>query len=101
MSDLYPPMTLDGEERFDYWVAKGVLRRQEVIEPFERPAKGWHGHRTVYYTPNGEEWRIPAVQLIHEAAGKSGGWNEHFERIEGRTTGGSKPDAKGAAAPME
>ena len=86
MSDGYPPMTFDGEHRFDHWVAEGLLHREEVIEPFE-PVKGYHGIRTVYYTPKGEEWRIPASKLIWHAASKSGGWNEHFERLEGMLFG--------------
>jgi hypothetical protein len=87
MSDAYPPATFDGEDRFDHWVAKGVLHREEVIEPFDPPAKKYLGHRTVFYTPKGEEWRIPASKLIWEASGKSGGWNEHFERLEGMLFG--------------
>jgi hypothetical protein len=87
MSDGYPPVTFDGEERFDRWVAQCVLHREEVIEPFEEPTKRWHGVRTVYYTPKGEEWRIPAVKLLREASTKSGGWNEYFERREGMLFG--------------
>jgi hypothetical protein len=87
MSNHYPPMTFEGEDRFDHWVAEGLLHREEVIEPFESPVKGYLGHRTVYYTPKGEEWRIPAMKLIWEASGKSGGWNEHFERLEGMLFG--------------
>jgi hypothetical protein len=92
MSDLYPPMTFEGEDRFERWVAKGVLHREEVNEPFDKPvqtARGetYLGHRTVYYTPKGEEWRIPAIKLISNASDKSGGWNEYFERLEGMLFG--------------
>jgi hypothetical protein len=87
MLHAYPPATFDGEERFEHWVAKGVLHREEVVEPWDRPARKYLGHRTVYYTPKGEEWRIPASKLIWEASGKSGGWNEHFERLEGMLYG--------------
>jgi hypothetical protein len=87
MGDAYPPMRFDGEDRFDHWVAQGVLHREEVIEPFDNPTKRWHGHRTVYYTPKGEEWRIRAMQLVMKMATKSGGWNEHFERLEGMLFG--------------
>jgi hypothetical protein len=84
----YPPMTFNGEDRFDHWVAEGLLHREEVIEPFDPPLRGYLGHRTVYYTPKGEEWRIPATKLIWEASRKSsGGWNEHFERLEGMLYG--------------
>jgi hypothetical protein len=90
--EVYPPMTFDGEDQFEHWVAEGVLHREEVIEPFDAPTRTSRGHtyvgrRTVYYTPKGEEWRIPAMKLIWHAAGKSGGWNEHFERLEGMLFG--------------
>jgi hypothetical protein len=92
MSDAYPPMTFEGEDRFEHWVAKGVLHREEVNEPFDKPVQTSRGqtclgHRTVYYTPKGEEWRIPAIKLISDAADKSGGWNEYFERLEGMLFG--------------
>lgn len=82
-SDLYPPPLFDGEAAFDRWVTNGVLHKAVVDEPFKKPTEKWLGHRTVYYTPKGEEWRIPAHRLVEEASGKSGGWNEHFERLEG------------------
>jgi hypothetical protein len=92
MSNVYPPITFEGEDRFDHWVAKGVLHREEVNEPFDPPIQTSRGqtclgHRTVYYTPKGEEWRIPASRLIWQASGKSGGWNEYFERLEGMLFG--------------
>jgi hypothetical protein len=92
MSDMYPPMTFDGEDRFDHWVVEGVLHREEVKEPLDKPyltswGKTHLGRRTVYYTPKGEEWRIPAMKLIWDASGKAGGWNEYFERLEGMLFG--------------
>lgn len=87
MGDTYPPMRFEGEDRLDHWVAAGVLHREEVTEPFDRPTPRWHGHRTVYYTPIGEEWRIPAMKLLLDASAKSGGWNEYFERLEGALFG--------------
>lgn len=83
MSHPYPPMTFDGEDRFDRWVHQGLLHKEEVVEPFHPPAKRWDGHRQVYYTPKGEEWRIPASKLIWGEFGKTGGWNESLERLEG------------------
>jgi hypothetical protein len=90
--DYYPPMKFKGEERFDHWVAQGVLHREVVDEPLDPPVQTshgqtWNGHRTVYYTPKGEEWRIPAMKLIQHASGKAGGWNEYFERLEGMLFG--------------
>jgi len=85
---VYPrEETFDGEEAFDRWVANGVLHKEVVDEPFENPIGDMLGARTVYYTPKGEEWRVPALKLINEASGKSGGWNEHFERLEGMLFG--------------
>jgi hypothetical protein len=87
MTHEYPPDTFDGEDRFDRWVARGVLSKHETTEPLGRPIKGCLGVRTVFYTPVGEEWRVPAMQLLSRAAGRSGGWNEHFERLEGMLFG--------------
>jgi hypothetical protein len=92
MSHEYPPMEFEGEDRFDRWVAMGALHREVVDEPFDPPittsrGQTYLGHRTVYYTPKGEEWRIPAMKLISHASGKSGGWNEYFERLEGMLFG--------------
>jgi hypothetical protein len=83
MSHEYPPETFEGEDRFDYWVSAGIFSKAEFSEPFDQPIKGWLGYRTVYYTPLGEEWRVPAMRMLSNASGRSGGWNEHFERLEG------------------
>jgi hypothetical protein len=85
MTHAYPPMTFAGEHRFDHCVAQGLLHREVVIEPFEASAKGYGGTRTVFYTPKGQEWRIPAHNLIWQAVTK--GWNENFERLEGMLFG--------------
>ena len=87
MGDAYPPMVFDGEDRFEYWVNKGKLHREEVFEPFDPPHRIYKGHRRVYYTIESEEWRIPAMKLIWQAAAKAGGWNEYFERLEGMLFG--------------
>ncbi|CCD88329.1 protein of unknown function [Bradyrhizobium sp. ORS 285] len=78
----YPPMSFEGEERFDHWVAAGLLHKEVELEPSgnERTqAGGRQGTRHVYFTAKGEEWRIPAMKMVWRA----GGWNEHFERLEG------------------
>jgi hypothetical protein len=89
MGDFYPPMEFYGEHRFDHWVAVGLLHKEEVLEPFPggKKPRGFLGLRTVYYTPKGEEWRIPAMKLIWESAQKSGGWNQHHQRLEGMLFG--------------
>jgi len=86
-SDFYPSPLFDCEKAFDRWVANGVLHKEVVDEPLEKPTERWLRHRAVYYTPKGEEWRIPAHKLFQHASGKSGGWNEHFERLEGMLFG--------------
>src|SRR5258708_1918703 len=90
-SDAYPPDHHLGEEKFDRYVAQGVLHKEVVVEPFERPSRGkdgqvFEGQRTVYYTHKGEEWRIKASKLIWDAATKSA-WNEDFERMQGMLFG--------------
>jgi hypothetical protein len=74
LSYAYPrEEAFDGEEAFDRWVANGVLHKEVVDEPFEKPIGDLLGTRTVYYTPKGEEWRVPALKLINKASGKSDG----------------------------
>jgi hypothetical protein len=87
MSDGYPPWNFPDEEIFDRWVLEGRLHKETTIEPFDRPSRRFEGLRTVYYTPKGEEWRIPATKLIWRAAEAAGGWNEYFERLEGMLFG--------------
>ena len=87
LSDLYPPDAFEGEHRFDHWVSAGVLHKVEILEPFAKPTKHRVGRRIVYYTPKGEEWRIPAMQFLFKESGQCGGWNEQFERLEGALFG--------------
>ncbi|MDV2987319.1 UNVERIFIED_CONTAM: hypothetical protein Q9R58_23700 [Methylobacteriaceae bacterium AG10] len=82
----YPPHRFPGEDSFDRWVERGVLHKEVVLEPFE-PNPRFEGLRTAYYTPKGEEWRIPAHKLLRRASGPGGGWNETFERLEGMLLG--------------
>ena len=83
-SEVYPPSTFEGEDRFDQWVAKGFLHKEEFLEPFDHASrKGWLGQRTVYYTPKGEEWRVAASRLIWGEFGKTRPWDETLERLEG------------------
>ena len=91
MSDAYPPGRHEHEDRFDYYVAQGLLHKEVELEPFAEPVckedgQVLEGLRTVYYTRTGEEWRIPAWKMIASAALKSR-WNEDFERLEGMLFG--------------
>ncbi|BAU90863.1 hypothetical protein MPPM_2258 [Methylorubrum populi] len=84
----YPPHRFPGEDSFDRWVERGVLHKEVVLEPFEpNPHPRFEGIRTAYYTPKGEEWRIPAFRLLRTAARPAGGWNETFQRLEGMLLG--------------
>jgi len=57
------------------------LARFSYVYPRE---EGFHGDEAFdRWVAKGEEWRVPALKLINEASGKSGGWNDHFERLEG------------------
>jgi hypothetical protein len=87
MSDAYPPDAHMGEDRFDRWVDAGALHKEVVVEAFDKPHRGVLGHRTVYYTPPNERWRIPAMKMLTAASGRTGGWNEYFERLEGMLFG--------------
>jgi hypothetical protein len=85
MSDVYPPEQHSGEERFDRYVAQGLIHKEVVVEPFAKPHRAhgrvYQGERIVYYTRKGEEWRIPASKLLWSAAKKTG-WSDDFERME-------------------
>jgi hypothetical protein len=90
-SEAYPPSHHWNEEKFDRYVAEGALHREVVVEPFEQTicredGKVIEGLRTVYYTRKGEEWRIPAMKLVWDAAAKSG-WSPDFERLQGMLFG--------------
>jgi hypothetical protein len=71
--------------RFDHYVAAGLLHEEADLGSTP-DAPGRHVG-TIYYAPKGEEWRIPAMKLIRRASGLAGGWNEHFERLEGTLMG--------------
>jgi hypothetical protein len=91
MMELYPPERHYSEEYFERYVTEGVLHREIAVEPFAKPIKTkdgqiFRGHRTVYYTLKGEEWRIAAWKMIF-AASRKAGWNESFERLAGMLFG--------------
>ena len=90
-TDSYPPHKHWNEERFDNYVAQGLLHKEVELEPFSEPRRmkggqiieGW---RTVYYALKGQEWRIAAWKLVSKASAKEG-WNHTFERLEGMLFG--------------
>ena len=90
-NEAYPPNLHWNEEKFDRYVAEGALHKEVVVEPFEQTicredGMVIEGLRTVHYTRKGEEWRIPAMKLVWDAAAKSG-WNLDFERLQGMLFG--------------
>jgi hypothetical protein len=91
MCDTYPPEKHWGEDYFDPYVAKGLLHKEVIREPFDQAhrlgdGRVFQGLRTVYYTRIGEEWRIRACELVWSAARRSR-WNDDFERLEGMLYG--------------
>lgn len=87
----YPPAQFPGEERFDRWIAQGLLIKDVVCDPFPEPLPGRDGQmvdgiRTVHFARPAEAWRIPASKLLWEAA-EQAGWCEAFERLEGMLFG--------------
>jgi len=91
MTMEYPPERHISEDRFDHYVASGLLHKEvelEIFEKLHRMKNGriFEGIRTAYYTCKGEEWRIAAWKLVSKASAKAG-WNESFERLEGMLFG--------------
>jgi hypothetical protein len=89
--EQYPPHQHHDEERFDRFVAAGLLHKEVSLHPFGSPrrlADGslTEGIREVCYARKGQEWRIQAWKLI-SAASRATGWNESFERLEGMLYG--------------
>jgi hypothetical protein len=74
----YPPHQHLYEDRFDHYVAQGLLHKEVDVELFDSPIHARNGRifeglRTAYYTPKGEEWRIQAWRLIEKAREKRAG----------------------------
>jgi hypothetical protein len=91
MSEVFPCDRHPHEDLFDRYVADGRLHKEVYVEPFDPPEGESNtslieGLRQVFYTPKGEEWRIPAWQLIHQAA-RFERWNDTLERLEGMLFG--------------
>jgi hypothetical protein len=85
MSDVYPPHKHFDEDRFDRYVAQGLIHKEVVVKPYAKPLHA-HGHvyegqRIVHYARKGEEWRIQASKLLWAAAERTR-WSDDFERIE-------------------
>jgi hypothetical protein len=92
MYEVYPPERHHGEDRFDHYVALGLLHKEVDFQELGLPGYlrksggAFVGVRTAYYTRKGEEWRVSAWRLIEKASRKSG-WNEYFVRLEGMLFG--------------
>lgn len=85
----------EAEEAFDRWVDQGTLHKEVIMKPVPEGLKAYaidrsrEADRFVYYALKGEEWRIPAMELLLEAGTSIGGveWSEHHERLEGMLFG--------------
>ena len=82
------------ESKFRPYVEDGSIIREEFEEPGEYvPALGREAIiKRVFFALKGEEWRIQAMQLLHQQFTKTGQWNETCERIEGRLLGYSEKE---------
>jgi hypothetical protein len=82
-----------GEDAFDVWVQKGLLHKQVIFVPIPDDQRAGlvdpsvKGYRNVYYTLKGEEWRIPAMELLWKAFERGSGWSDDHERMEGMLYG--------------
>lgn len=82
-----------GEDAFDVWVEKGLLHKQVIFVPIPEEHRSGlvdtsvKGYRNVYYTLKGEEWRIPAMELLWKAFERGSRWSEDYERMEGMLFG--------------
>jgi hypothetical protein len=80
------------EALFEPHVRSGVLiKRVMADEPFEKPIRApsgriFKGVRKIFYTRNGEEWRIEAHNLVWKQLAH-GPWNDTLERLEGSLLG--------------
>ncbi len=74
----------DVERFFEPHVASGQLVHREVTD--EGCIQSLDDVRTVLYALPNEAWRIDAYLLLTNVARRSG-WNEGFERMEGRLLG--------------
>jgi hypothetical protein len=93
-SDVYPDPNgwlCELMGRFAPFVAAGEIICRVIDEPWPKPHRTRDGRsllgvRQVFYTLPGEEWRVDAHQLVYEVGLKTG-WNDTFERLEGRLLG--------------
>jgi hypothetical protein len=77
--------------RFQPFVNEGRIMCRVVDEAWPTPRRLGNrrvvaGHREVYFTLPGEEWRVDAYRLLYEVGSKTR-WNDTLERREGRLLG--------------
>jgi hypothetical protein len=83
-----PDERLVPERKFAQLVTSGQFVRGEVEIPGEFHEKLQRALRFkyVFFARTGEEWRIPAMEVLLRARVK-GGWNETCERVESALLG--------------
>ncbi len=103
MSFEYPPAQHPGEDRFDRYVAQGLLHREVELEPFDRPHRTRNGRlrrgaNSLLHAEGRGMAHNRAWKLVSKASAK-GGWNDTSSNGSkacclasrtGRTTGGSR-----------
>ena len=91
-ADAYPSAWLDEVvARFQPFVNDGRIMCRVVNEVWPTPRRLGNqrviaGHREVYFTLPGDEWRVDAHRLLYEVGLKTR-WNDTLERLEGRLLG--------------
>lgn len=91
-SDGYPSEWLQAlMARFKPFVGQGLIDCRVIDDPWPKPRRITgdrvvEGHREVYFTLPGEEWRVEANRLLFDVCLKTG-WNDTLERLEGRLLG--------------
>jgi hypothetical protein len=91
-ADAYPSEWLDDvAARFQPFVDDGRIVCRVVDEVWPTPGRLRDqrmvaGHREIFFTLPGQEWRVDAHRLLYEVGSKIR-WNDTLERLEGRLWG--------------
>lgn len=86
--DSDSPRSVKLKEKFDAYVAQGVLHSQEFI--FDAAARPSRRIGQILYTRKGEEWRLSALEFIRQNINRHGDGCENMERLEGALLGYEK-----------
>jgi hypothetical protein len=71
--------------RFDHYVSQGILHAHpEIFESKDQPGRQTG---TILYTTKGEEWRIPAYELVRMRSKRTANGFENVDRLTGALLG--------------